>query len=89
MGSDTAVKILGLGDMGQYSLDQFESEHTRTPSLDTSNNINSEEDVDLIVHVGDISYAQGYVAEWDVFFDQLLPITSKVPYMVSHALFQC
>lgn len=25
---------------------------------------------------------RGYVADWDVFFEQLLPVTAQVPYMV-------
>lgn len=68
--------------MGQYNIDYFDNESGREPSLKTSANINAEENVDLIMHVGDISYAQGYVADWDVFFDQLHPITYSVPYMV-------
>lgn len=68
--------------MGQYNVDYFGNPHGRAASLPTSANINAEEDVDLVVHVGDISYAQGYVADWDVFFHQLLPLTSRVPYMV-------
>jgi len=37
----------------------------------------------LVLHIGDISYARGYAAEWEQFHYQLLPITSRVPYMVS------
>jgi len=81
VGTSDTVKIIGLGDMGQYNVDYFDNPHGREPSIATSANINAEEDVDLIMHVGDISYAQGYVADWDVFFDQMLPVTSRVPYM--------
>ena len=80
------MKIIAIADMGQYNVDYFDNVHGREPSLGTSKNINEEEDVDLLVHVGDLSYAMGYVADWDVFFDQLLPLTSKVPYMVLFAL---
>ena len=31
---------------------------------------------------GDLSYANGYSAEWDEFFYQIEPIASQVPYMV-------
>ena len=83
VGPETSVKIIGLADMGQYNVDYFDNPHGYKPSLGTSKNIHLEEDVDLVLHVGDISYAQGYVADWDVFFDQLYPLVSKVPYMVS------
>ena len=82
VGPEAFVKIIGLADMGQYNVDYFDNPHGYKPSLGTSKNIHLEEDVDLVLHVGDISYAQGYVADWDVFFDQLYPLVSKVPYMV-------
>jgi len=80
-GSKDTVKIVAIGDMGQYNIDYFDNPEGYEASLATSANINAEEDVDLVMHVGDISYAQGYIADWDVFFDQLHPLTSKVPYM--------
>eukprot|EP00300_Choanocystis_sp_HF-7_P006210 c14553_g1_i1.p1 GENE.c14553_g1_i1~~c14553_g1_i1.p1 ORF type:complete len:684 (+),score=149.77 c14553_g1_i1:197-2053(+) len=36
---------------------------------------------DLLLHVGDISYATGYLTEWDRFFAQIEPIATQVPYM--------
>lgn len=44
--------------MGQYNEDLMVNTHGRLPSLETSDNINAESDVDLITHIGDISYAQ-------------------------------
>jgi phosphodiesterase/alkaline phosphatase D-like protein len=39
--------------------------------------------VDLVLHIGDISYATGFLAEWDQFLDIITPIASKVPYMTA------
>jgi hypothetical protein len=44
----------------------------------------------VVVHFGDISYAVGYQGEWDQFHEQVRPVASHVPWMVSvgtsHAL---
>jgi hypothetical protein len=37
----------------------------------------------LILHVGDISYANGKPEIWDSFMDGIQPIASRVPYMVA------
>eukprot|EP00262_Sarcandra_glabra_P005601 TRINITY_DN1732_c0_g1_i1.p1 TRINITY_DN1732_c0_g1~~TRINITY_DN1732_c0_g1_i1.p1 ORF type:complete len:645 (-),score=67.67 TRINITY_DN1732_c0_g1_i1:392-2326(-) len=36
----------------------------------------------FVSHIGDISYARGYLWLWDEFFSQIEPIASKVPYHV-------
>ena len=40
------------------------------------------DEIDLIVHTGDISYADGDSHRWDRFMRELQPICSRVPYMV-------
>jgi acid phosphatase type 7 len=42
-----------------------------------SNNVNS------VFHIGDISYATGFLAEWDFFMHLISPIASRVPYMTA------
>jgi len=37
---------------------------------------------DVVLHIGDISYATGYSAKWDIFMASIEPIASYVPYMV-------
>ena len=39
--------------------------------------------IDLLIHPGDISYADGNMVEWDNFLRKIEPITAKVPYLVS------
>ncbi|KAJ4827866.1 prolyl aminopeptidase [Turnera subulata] len=36
----------------------------------------------FVSHIGDISYARGYSWMWDLFFAQIEPVASKVPYHV-------
>ncbi|KAJ1480082.1 hypothetical protein T484DRAFT_1811917, partial [Baffinella frigidus] len=38
---------------------------------------------DLVLHIGDISYARGYASEWDFFMDQISPIASRIPWMTA------
>ena len=35
----------------------------------------------FLLHIGDISYAVGYLSEWDDFLHQIKPIASHIPYM--------
>ncbi|KAM6594663.1 hypothetical protein CsatA_002366 [Cannabis sativa] len=38
---------------------------------------------DILFHIGDMAYADGYLSEWDQFIAQVSPIASAVPYMVA------
>lgn len=37
---------------------------------------------DMVLHVGDIAYANGDIAIWDTFMDEMEPYASAVPYMI-------
>jgi len=37
----------------------------------------------MVFHIGDISYANGYLSQWDQFTAQVEPIASIVPYMIA------
>lgn len=39
--------------------------------------------VDSIFHIGDISYATGFLVEWDFFLHQISPVASRVSYMTA------
>ena len=41
-----------------------------------------ENGVDLVLHVGDISYANGVVKIWDTFMRYIEPYASAAPYMI-------
>lgn len=38
--------------------------------------------IDMVIHIGDLSYANGYLSQWDQFTAQIEPIASTIPYMV-------
>ena len=40
-------------------------------------------DVDSIFHIGDISYATGFLVEWDFFLHLISPVASQVSYMTA------
>lgn len=39
--------------------------------------------VDIVFHIGDITYSNGYISQWDQFTAQVQPIASTVPYMIA------
>jgi phosphodiesterase/alkaline phosphatase D-like protein len=56
-------------------------------SLNTTNQIIRDLDnVDMVVHIGDICYANGYLSQWDQFTAQIEPIASTVPYMIGRSV---
>ena len=38
---------------------------------------------DSIFHIGDISYATGFLVEWDYFLQLITPFASRLPYMTA------
>jgi hypothetical protein len=84
-GPSSEVTLVAYGDMGKaeedHSLEHWPYE---SPSLNTTKNVIQQiDDLDLVMHIGDISYAVGYSSEWDTFMNQVLPIATAVPYMTS------
>jgi len=52
-------------------------------SLNTTNQLIKDlKNIDVVFHIGDITYANGYLSQWDQFTAQVEPIASTVPYMV-------
>ena len=48
------------------------------------------DNIDIVFHIGDITYANGYISQWDQFTSQVEPIASTVPYMIARlACLQC
>lgn len=72
-------------DLGRGSLDMTYTwnEYGR-PAIYTIMAVGAEVEkggIDVIYHGGDISYATGYLAVWDFFFDMLSPVSSSVLYL--------
>ncbi|CAM9414414.1 unnamed protein product [Laminaria digitata] len=47
-----------------------------------ADNAAPEPQLGLVLHIGDLSYARGYDAQWDEYMDQIEPVASRVPWMV-------
>jgi hypothetical protein len=41
------------------------------------------ENFSFVLHPGDLSYANGLTFVWDIWFDQIMPVAARVPYMPS------
>ena len=53
-------------------------------ALDTTNQLIKDlKNIDIVFHIGDITYANGYLSQWDQFTSQIAPISSLVPYMLA------
>ena len=75
-GSDArALRIVSIADMGNGNL----SDHT----VAQITQLVEQGAVDLVLHTGDISYADGDMAHWDSFMRKVEPIASRVPYLVA------
>lgn len=73
-----------------FCVTQAERDHSneynnyQLASLNTTDRLMEDiENYDLVIHNGDIVYANGYVSEWDQFTEQVENITARVPYMIS------
>ncbi|KAF1899307.1 hypothetical protein Lal_00019434 [Lupinus albus] len=85
-GASEDLRFIAFGDMGKTPLDDS-NEHYIQPGAHSvitaiaddvkSNNIKS------IFHIGDISYATGFLAEWDYFLHLISPVASKISYMTA------
>eukprot|EP01117_Protostelium_nocturnum_P003426 TRINITY_DN1444_c0_g3_i2.p1 TRINITY_DN1444_c0_g3~~TRINITY_DN1444_c0_g3_i2.p1 ORF type:complete len:577 (+),score=193.02 TRINITY_DN1444_c0_g3_i2:202-1932(+) len=82
----SSIRFVAFGDLGKgHSDGSVGHKDNQEPSIVTVNNIHQllkkDNNIDLVYHVGDISYARGYSYQWDEFMDQIRPVASKVPWM--------
>ncbi|KAJ7949288.1 Purple acid phosphatase [Quillaja saponaria] len=80
------LRFLTFGDMGKAPRDSSVEHYIQPGSLSVikamANEVKSN-NIDSIFHIGDISYATGFLVEWDFFLHQISPIASKVSYMTA------
>uniref|UniRef100_A0A6V7QUI8 Purple acid phosphatase n=1 Tax=Ananas comosus var. bracteatus TaxID=296719 RepID=A0A6V7QUI8_ANACO len=83
-GQNSLQRVVIFGDMGKAERDGSNEYNSYQPgSLNTTDTIVKDLDnIDFVVHIGDITYANGYLSQWDQFTAQIEPIASRVPYMV-------
>ncbi|KAA8532899.1 hypothetical protein F0562_032984 [Nyssa sinensis] len=74
-----------FGDMGKDEADgSNEYNNFQRGSLNTTKQlIRNLKNIDIVFHIGDICYANGYLSQWDQFTSQIEPIASTVPYMIA------
>ncbi|KAJ4778927.1 Purple acid phosphatase [Rhynchospora pubera] len=84
-GQNSLQRVIIFGDMGKAERDESNEYSNYQPgSLNTTDTLVKDLDnIDIIFHIGDIVYANGYISQWDQFTAQVEPLTAKVPYMMA------
>ncbi|KAK7824209.1 putative inactive purple acid phosphatase 27 [Quercus suber] len=87
-GQDSLQRVVIFGDMGKAerdgSNDSNEDTNYQPGSLNTTDQLIKDLDnIDILFHIGDITYANGYISQWDQFTSQVEPIASTIPYMIA------
>lgn len=84
-GQNSLQRVIIFGDMGKAERDGSNEYSNYQPgSLNTTDQLVKDLDnIDIVFHIGDLSYANGYISQWDQFTSQVEPIASTVPYMVA------
>ncbi|XP_043706345.1 probable inactive purple acid phosphatase 27 [Telopea speciosissima] len=83
-GQDSLQRVIIFGDMGKAERDgSNEFSNYQPGSLNTTDQLIKDlNNYDIVFHIGDITYANGYISQWDQFTSQVEPIASTVPYMI-------
>lgn len=85
-GGSDELKLLAYGDMGKAPRDETVEHYIQPGSLSVSAALAEEVSsgkFDTIFHIGDISYATGFLVEWDYFLHLITPFASRLPYMTA------
>ncbi|EPS73863.1 hypothetical protein M569_00891, partial [Genlisea aurea] len=84
-GEESLQRVVVFGDLGKGERDGSNEYNSYQPgSLNTTDQlIRDLNDIDIVFHIGDICYANGYLSQWDQFTAQVEPIASAVPYMIA------
>ncbi|KAG1341936.1 Nucleotide pyrophosphatase/phosphodiesterase [Cocos nucifera] len=83
-GQGSLQRVVIFGDMGKAEFDGSNEYNDFQPgSLNTTYQLVKDlKNIDIVLHIGDLCYANGYLSQWDQFTAQIEPIASTVPYMV-------
>ncbi|KAI5081659.1 hypothetical protein GOP47_0001402, partial [Adiantum capillus-veneris] len=84
-GQSSLQRIIVFGDLGKAERDLSNEYSNYQPgSLNTTDRLIEDlANIDAIFHIGDLSYANGYLSQWDQFTELVEPLSSQVPYMVA------
>lgn len=82
--SKSSISRFAISTMQDEADGSNEYNNYQRGSLNTTKQlIRDLDNIDIVFHIGDICYANGYISQWDQFTAQVEPITSTVPYMVA------
>ncbi|KAI4333044.1 hypothetical protein L6164_017899 [Bauhinia variegata] len=85
-GGSDELRFVAFGDMGKTPLDASTEHYIQPGALSVIKAISKDVDsknVDSVFHIGDISYARGFLVEWDFFLNLIKPLASRVSYMTA------
>ncbi|KAJ3675203.1 hypothetical protein LUZ60_004245 [Juncus effusus] len=85
-GGSNNLSFLIYGDMGKAPLDPSIEHYIQPGSVSVAQAIGKvieKHTIDSIFHIGDISYATGFLVEWDYFLHSIQPFASHVSYMTA------
>ncbi|XP_059443952.1 probable inactive purple acid phosphatase 27 [Corylus avellana] len=84
-GQDSLQRVIIFGDMGKAERDgSYEYSDYQPGALNTTDQLIKDLDnYDIVFNIGDMTYSNGYVSQWDQFTALVEPIASTVPYMVA------
>lgn len=80
------VRFLAFGDMGKAPRDESDEHYIQPGSLGVIDAMTEEVStgkLDSVFHIGDISYATGFLVEWDFFLQMITPVASRLSYMTA------
>ncbi|XP_015882148.3 probable inactive purple acid phosphatase 27 [Ziziphus jujuba] len=83
-GQNSLQRVVIFGDMGKAERDGSNEYSDYQPgSLNTTDQLIKDlNNYDIVFHIGDISYSNGYISQWDQFTAQVEAISSTKPYMI-------
>ncbi|KAI3764735.1 hypothetical protein L2E82_14748 [Cichorium intybus] len=84
-GQDSVQRVIVFGDMGKAERDGSNEYANYQPGslVTTDQLINDLDNYDIVFHIGDLPYANGFLSQWDQFTSQVEPISSTKPYMIA------
>ncbi|KAI3697484.1 hypothetical protein L6452_30547 [Arctium lappa] len=85
-GGSNELTFLAFGDMGKAPRDASVEHYIQPGSIAVVQAMADEVSsgkIDSIFHIGDISYATGFLVEWDFFLHLISPVASQISYMTA------
>lgn len=84
-GQDSLQRVIIFGDLGKKERDGSNEYNDYQPAaLNTTDQLVKDiNNYDVLFLNGDITYSNGYVAQWDQFTEQVENISSRIPFMIS------